>query len=244
MSSQPDRHLLVDGYNVIHAEKAFAVYLPTSLDLACRLLVEQLRPIHDVVGCAVTIVFDGNRATTTIEKPGNQPGFSVVYAAEGVTADGLIEQVVRMSRQPEHVTVASRDQAIAQTARTLGASCLPPEALLQWAQQCHQRQTEYLRQHRRKLDNAPHASAWAALDLLQLRNIKRTKPRAEPKPKRTASSKPQQNEPKARPRRQLESIDDNPFSALEGLKLPRRRPSGGSKKNTKPPSSIKKRRRS
>lgn len=164
---QPDRHLLIDGYNVIHALPQYTHYLPASLDLSCNLLVESARVIHDVDGWAVSVVFDGRGSTLEISKPGNQPGFSVVYSPLGVTADGVIEQIVRRSSDPTNLTVISRDNLVAESVRAAGGVCSPPEELEAWIARCQARQQRHLDQRRRKQHQREAAdSPWNALDNL------------------------------------------------------------------------------
>ncbi len=162
---QPDRHLIIDGYNVVHALEAYAQYLPASVDLACSALIEQVRVIHDVEGVTTTLVFDGNGNTVDIQKPGNQPGFSVVYSPRDVSADGIIEQIVRKSSDPPNVTVASRDNMIAESVRSAGAVCITPVDLLDWVARCEQRQRQQLDTRRKRQKKiGKQDSPWNALD--------------------------------------------------------------------------------
>lgn len=165
--AQADRHLIIDGYNVIHAVDDFRPLLPRSLDLACTQLVERVRIIHDIEGIAVTTVFDGKGTSIDIQKPGGQPGFSVIYAPVDATADGIIEQLVRNAPDPREVTVASRDNLIAEGARSSGGVCIWPEDLMGWVARCEGRMARLIaqkRQQSRRLGGSD--DPWRALDAL------------------------------------------------------------------------------
>lgn len=168
MNPAEHRHLLIDGYNAIHALEAFRPYLPRSLDLACSRLVEQVRVIHDVEALRTTVVFDGRGRQLEIERPGGVMTFSVIYSPADVSADGIIEQIVRRSECPPEVTVVSRDNLVAESTRAAGAVCIPPDELLHWMGRCAARQAASLqkRRLRAKAEEARH-SPWSALDRLQ-----------------------------------------------------------------------------
>lgn len=168
----PDAHLIVDGYNVIHALAAYRCLLFGSPELACARLVEAVRAIHDAEAIAVTTVFDGQGNRTTIERPGNVVTFSVVYSPSHLSADGVIEQIVRRAAKPEEVTVASRDNLIAESVRSAGGFCIEPEALADWIARAEDRLRLLLENRRRKIRESekPPSSPWDALGRLKLKD--------------------------------------------------------------------------
>jgi hypothetical protein len=91
----PDRHLLVDAYNVIHAWPDLrAALLHHGPEAARALLADALRPLHDSAGWRVSLVFDGQGPDLLIERPGPELTFSHIHAPSGLTADAIIEQIV------------------------------------------------------------------------------------------------------------------------------------------------------
>jgi predicted RNA-binding protein with PIN domain len=156
----PDRHLLVDAYNVIHAwpelRTALADHGP---DAARALLATALRPIHDAEGWRVTIVFDGKGDAITVERPGTELTFSYVFGPSGLSADGVIEQLVANANldpdldrrpgrgkkeEPAEIVVATRDNLLGESARASGARLLTPELLRDWADRAASQQTRDL----------------------------------------------------------------------------------------------------
>ncbi len=169
--AHPEAHLIVDGFNVIHALPEYGRLLPGSLDLACSRLVEAVRLVHDAEGIYVTVVFDGKGDRVEVERTAGIVTFSILYSPRSVTADGVIEQIVRQARHPREVTVASRDNLVAESVRSAGGICITPEDLADWVARAHGRIGRLLEQRRRQTrERLRHeASPWDALDRIKKR---------------------------------------------------------------------------
>jgi hypothetical protein len=171
-----DRHLLVDAYNVIHAWPELRALLgKDNPDAARARLLELLRPIHDTEGWRVTVVFDGRGDELLIERPGTDLTFSCVYGPRGLSADGVIEQLVAnaaeraggKARRGEEmeIIVATRDNLLGEAAAACGARPLSPDGLLDWAQHAAARQRENVatRSKRTQKDWRAGGSPWDKL---------------------------------------------------------------------------------
>lgn len=132
-------HLLIDGYNVIHAWPELRGLLGRSVDAARERLIETCRVIREVDGLRVTLVFDSSRDTAQVETPGEDQGYAVLYAPKGVSADGLIEQIVRRAKKPTRCVVISRDNLVLEAVRASGGFGYFPEELLDWVRRCEAR---------------------------------------------------------------------------------------------------------
>jgi len=152
----PDRHLLVDAFNVIHAWPELKAALIThGPDAARTQLATALRPIHDIEGWRVTIVFDGSGDDIRIERPGQEPTFSYVFGPRGLSADGVIEQLVanatlppdedrrprKKNREKPEIVVATRDNLLSDATAANGARLMTPALLHDWAETAAARQT-------------------------------------------------------------------------------------------------------
>ncbi len=140
MMSGPDRHLIVDGYNMIHGIGALRSILEESQEAACESLIGMSRTIHDEEGMRVTVVFDGREKQTQIQHPCGRTSFSVVYAPRDLTADGVIERMLARMKKPELATVASRDNMIREAAAARGAFFVDGDSFEDWVRRC-ERQT-------------------------------------------------------------------------------------------------------
>lgn len=157
-------HLIIDGFNVIYQLPELLKLLRRSQELACAALVDEVSSIHSASGMRVSVVFDGVGQKVDIQYPTGNQGIAVLYAPSGLSADGLIEQLVAKSSEPETITVASRDNAVALSIRTNGAFTITPEELQDWIRRSCERSNRTLqrvRQHNRKFEQ--NDSPWAIL---------------------------------------------------------------------------------
>ena len=126
------RHLLIDGYNVIHDWPHLRSLLPTRPEAARDRLAEEVRILHDREGWRVTLVFDGKGEEITIERPGGPPTFSLVFSPSGMSADDIIERLVAADPKSSRITVVTRDTAQRQTIEAFGAIGMSPSELRDW----------------------------------------------------------------------------------------------------------------
>lgn len=132
--ARKQKHLLVDGWNVIHSDPAMkAVLVRDGQEGAKRLLSERLAAIHDSLGLRLTIVYDGRGDEISVERVGRSLTFSEVYTPSSMSADELIEQFCAGSKDPDSLIVASRDNMIRLTVRGFRVESISSAQLLQWA---------------------------------------------------------------------------------------------------------------
>lgn len=161
-------HLLIDGYNVIHQWPDFAERFRRDPAGTCDQLVEMVRVIHDMDRYRVTVVFDGRGATVDIQHPGEIPTFAVLYSPTDLSADGLIEQIVRNAKEPSTCTVVSRDNLIAESIRASGGFAIAPDELRNWVDRCDARSRQNITQKNKEVRQKwKEKSPWDALDGLQ-----------------------------------------------------------------------------
>lgn len=134
------RHLIVDGANILHAWPEFSGLLKRDRDSARAQLVQQLAAIHDAEEVRVTIVFDGRGEELTIERPSHQLTFSVVYTPSALTGDDVIEQMVANAADRSACVVATDDHAERETVMASGASAIRASDLAAWVKRAESRQ--------------------------------------------------------------------------------------------------------
>ncbi len=125
-----DKHVLVDGANVLHAWPESRALLKRDRNAARSQLVQRLSALHDSESVRVTVVIDGRGPEIVIEHPTQQSTFAVVYTPSSRTADDVIEHMVGRSADPTLCEVATGDQAERNTIEATGAAWLPPADLL------------------------------------------------------------------------------------------------------------------
>ncbi len=134
-----NKHLLVDGANLLHAWPELRALLKRDRGAARSRLASQLSAIHDAEQTRVTLVFDGRGPKLAVEHPGEHETFTLISTPAGLTADDVIEQLVARAPDAGACHVATADQAVRQTITALGAHWVPPEDLAQWAAGAAQR---------------------------------------------------------------------------------------------------------
>lgn len=118
-------HILVDGWNVIHAEPKLKSLLVKDASAAQRALAEILEPIHDMYSTRITIVYDGNGSDVSVVRPNNAIStFAEVYTPTSMTADEFIQRYCAIAPNKSRVIVISNDNMIWETVSVLGVVCM------------------------------------------------------------------------------------------------------------------------
>jgi predicted RNA-binding protein with PIN domain len=119
-------HMLIDGYNVIHAIKEFKKNLAFGVNAAAQIFVQEASKLL-IMKDKVTLVFDGNGSNISIEYPCDSKRFCVIYSSIGISADTLIERIVRKSKIKIDCTVITNDHGLGNTIRSIGGITLSAE---------------------------------------------------------------------------------------------------------------------
>jgi predicted RNA-binding protein with PIN domain len=142
---ESEKHLLVDGSNILHAWPDLRALLRRDRGAARSRLSLALAGLHDAEHLRVSLVFDGRGPELVVERPSGQAGFTHLYSPSGMTADDIIEQIVGNSRNPGECLVATDDRAERQTIEALGAAGLSAADLAAWVERSGARQHARLR---------------------------------------------------------------------------------------------------
>lgn len=122
--------IIIDGYNLIHADARLRRESDRGMDAARTSLVRRLRTYIARKDVQVTLVFDGAGGLVDAEPvvPGR---LQVLYSASGQTADELIVRTLREHPNPREYIVVTSDMAdIGRAAGAAGATVMTsPEFL-------------------------------------------------------------------------------------------------------------------
>lgn len=159
------KHLIVDGYNIIHAWQHTANWLALNIEIARDELANLLHPIHDLDHTRITIVFDGKGKDIEIIRPvKKQLTFSFLFTPNSSSADGLILHLVEASKNPSTITVATQDFALKSMVSQSGAHTLSPESLYEWVLRTRQNQQQLLnKKHKENNSKWKNQSPWNKL---------------------------------------------------------------------------------
>ncbi|MEC7486987.1 MAG: NYN domain-containing protein [Verrucomicrobiota bacterium] len=127
------RYLLIDAYNVIYATSDLRKLMQGNIDSARDKLAKYAREIHDAEAVRVALILDSKSDKLQVEYPYESKRFEFIYAPSSLTADGVIERIVRRVKQPELVSVVSNDNMVRDATRSSGAMALRPEEFFDWS---------------------------------------------------------------------------------------------------------------
>ena len=103
-------YLLVDGYNLMHANKELAVLAEDSLDAARKKLSDQLCEFKALTLYRIILVFDAHLVTGGEGSIENYHNIKIVFTKEAETADHYIESAAyKLSNKKDRITVATDD---------------------------------------------------------------------------------------------------------------------------------------
>lgn len=145
-----EKHLLIDGGNILHAWPELRALLKRDRDAARARLSLRVSAIHDSGQARVTLVFDERGDELVIERPGGEESFTHMYTPSGLTADDVIERLVGKASDPSAYVVATDDRAEQQTVEALGAAVLSSADLAAWAERAEDRQRAQVTGRRRE----------------------------------------------------------------------------------------------
>ena len=121
--------LIVDGYNIIHADPALKQLLEQDLETAREGLLSKLRPLQDQELYQVVVVFDSSTPgsqQTALEDFG---GIEVAFTAAGQSGDAFVESLVRRLGKKGSVIVSTDDRQLQFVVQGYGAVIKTSEAL-------------------------------------------------------------------------------------------------------------------
>jgi len=119
-------HLIIDGYNLIHAGLFQADMADLELDR--RRLIDYLSAYQRQKSCRITIVFDGWKEGWLTEQKERQKGIDLVFSKRGEKADEVIKRMVR--EKGAGVVVVTSDREISRFAERMSVPVIPSEQFL------------------------------------------------------------------------------------------------------------------
>jgi len=116
------KHILVDGYSMLHQWDELKPARLRSLAAGREALILLLTHFHDSHGGKLTVVFDGRSVPRG--GAGVKTDVGILYSREGETADAVIERMVGQSPRPHDFLIATDDHAEQNIVESLGARAI------------------------------------------------------------------------------------------------------------------------
>lgn len=118
------QHVIIDGYNLLHAHPSYAPGPGADLDALRARLVADLAGFAQG-GPRTIVVFDGGGNTASDGAPHHLGALTIIFSPYGMTADATIEALAQRFRERgERVLVVTSDNATRQTVLTGTVSVL------------------------------------------------------------------------------------------------------------------------
>jgi predicted RNA-binding protein with PIN domain len=114
--------IIIDGYNLIRQSHSLKRLDAQSLEQGREALLEHLAAYRRVRGHPITVVFDGWGGFNLSSTRTRHEGITVIYTAQGQTADQWIQARVR---KMQYGAVVTSDREIQQHAERVGLVAIP-----------------------------------------------------------------------------------------------------------------------
>lgn len=119
-------HILIDGYNLLHAAGVFGEERgPGGFEASRRALLDALAHLLGDAREKATVVFDAADAPPGLPARMVHDGIQVVFARDYPSADALIEDMLEDHNAPTSLTVVSADNRVIAAARRRRAKAVP-----------------------------------------------------------------------------------------------------------------------
>lgn len=129
----PAHYLLVDGYNVIYANKELTMIAGDSLDMARKKLSDALCEFKALSRYRIILVFDAHLVVGGEGSIEDYHNIKIIFTKEAETADHYIESVAyKLGKKKDRITVATSDTTEQIIALGQGAGRISAEDL--WAE--------------------------------------------------------------------------------------------------------------
>ncbi len=118
-------HLIIDGYNVLHADRTLVSLNPIQLQRERERLVDQLSAYRSLRQMEITVVFDGWQGGWSTEKRERKKGVEIIFSKVGEKADEVIKRLVR--EKGSGATVITSDREISRYAEKMAVGAVSSE---------------------------------------------------------------------------------------------------------------------
>lgn len=124
-----EKHLLIDGYNIIFSWEELHDLAKENLESARVKLLEILDEYQSTTSYKIMVVFDAYKVEKRAASQTNYKNIIVVYTGEAQTADQYIEQFAHANQNTYHITVATSDGMQQMIIRGAGSDLLSAREL-------------------------------------------------------------------------------------------------------------------
>jgi len=118
-------HLIIDGYNFLHAIRSPLRLSSIQLQWERQRLIDQLSYYRQTKPCEITVVFDGWQGDWTTEKREKKKGIELIYSKRGEKADEVIKRLAK--EKGSGAIVITSDREISRYAEKMAVAVIPSD---------------------------------------------------------------------------------------------------------------------
>jgi predicted RNA-binding protein with PIN domain len=118
-------HLIIDGYNLLHAGRSLVPLNPIELQWKRDRLIDQLSAYRKLKQCEITVVFDGWQGGWSTEEKEMRKGVEIIFSKVGEKADEVIKRLAK--EKGSGVTVITSDRDISKYAERMAVAVIPSD---------------------------------------------------------------------------------------------------------------------
>lgn len=119
--------IIIDGYNLLHKDAAYAD-VRHDLQVGRQRLVRAVEKAAPEMADRISVVFDGRESGRDISL--QTAHIEVLFSPSNRTADGVIERMVASAKHPERITVVTDDLVEGQIVSSAGAMVLSCDSFI------------------------------------------------------------------------------------------------------------------
>jgi predicted RNA-binding protein with PIN domain len=118
-------HLIIDGYNLLHADRTLTQLSSIELQQERDRLIHQLSIYRQLKACEITVVFDGWQGGWNSEKKERTKGIELIFSKLGEKADEVIKRLVK-GRGPGAIVITS-DREVSRYGERMAVAVIPSQ---------------------------------------------------------------------------------------------------------------------
>ncbi len=118
-------HLIIDGYNLLHANRPPAHINSTQLQWERERLIARISTYQKKKSCGLTVVFDGWQDGWVMETTEKRKGVEIIFSRKGEKADEVIKRLAK--EKGSGAVVITSDREVARFAQRTGVAVISSE---------------------------------------------------------------------------------------------------------------------
>jgi len=123
--SVTEMHLIIDGYNLLHADRSLTNVNSIELQRERERLIDRLSTYQKMRDCGLTVVFDGWQEGWSTETREKKKGIEIIFSKQGEKADEVIKRIAK--EKGSGTVVITSDREVSRFVQRMDVAVIPSE---------------------------------------------------------------------------------------------------------------------